>query len=221
MIDQESDNDAPEADSAAVFAAALSLWQAIHGAAEKDPALNLSEVFNGIDQMMREAMRIAERFEGWACQHVMFEELEDVWPYRLQEYFGDACLKLVRLHGLTDFDDRDCLRLALKMRLPVKLRDGLRVPIDVHALNPIPDSIFCQFRIQTVRDHIEDGDVHLFCSGDEPFDNNLTESYFALYGVDIDGVSEHLANRQTYREISVLMRKILPDVCFPEFPTST
>ena len=220
MIDQVAETDAPQADPAAIFAAALSLWQACHEAAEKDPSLNLSDAFNGMDQMMREVMRIAEVFERWACQHIKFEELEDVWPYRLEDRFGDACLKLVMPPGLVEFDQEDCLRVALEMRLPIRLHDGLRIPINIIVSNPIADSTFRQFRIQTVRDHREGGEVHPFRSGDEPFDDEFTAPYFALYGVDTDGMSEHIADRQTYWDVAALVRKILPGVHFPEFPTS-
>lgn len=215
------DIDVIEADPAAVFAAALSLWQACHGAAQKDSALNLGEVFSGIDQLMREVMRIADLFERWACLHIVFENLEDVWSYRLEKDFGEACLKFLRPAGLVAFDETDCLRLALELRLPIKLDEELRVPIDLHAANQYPDSEFRQFRIQTVRDHREDGDVHPFCIGDEPFDDEFTAPYFALYGVDDDGILEHIADRRTYAQITKLVRKILPDIHFPDSPTNT
>lgn len=219
MIDQVNKSEELDTDSAAVFAAALSLWKACHEAEESDPSLNLSDSFNGIDQMMREVMRIAELFERWACLHVVFEGLEAVWPYRLNDDFGDACLMLIQPAALVGFDDRDCLRVALELRLPIRLHDGIRVPIDVHIKNPIPDSEFRQFRIQTVRDHREDGDVHPFWIGEEPFDDEFTAPYFALYGVDINGLSEHIADRRTYAEITTLAHKILPDIRFPDFPT--
>jgi hypothetical protein len=41
------------------------------------------------------------------------------------------------------FDEEDCLRVALELRLPIKLNHGLPVPVDTHVTNPIqavPDS---------------------------------------------------------------------------------
>jgi hypothetical protein len=122
--------------------------------------------------------------------------------------------------GLAEFDESDCLRTALELRLPIRLRDDLRVPIDIHATNPNPNSEFQQFRIQTVRDHLEDGDVHPFWIGDEPFDDEFTAPYFALYGVNLDGLSEHIADRRTYAEITSLAHKILPNISFPDVPTN-
>jgi hypothetical protein len=56
-------------DPAAVFASALSLWQASQNRASKEQ-LNLSECYNGMDQFLREIMRIANQFEAWACLHI-------------------------------------------------------------------------------------------------------------------------------------------------------
>src|SRR5688572_21668190 len=61
-----------EVDPAAVFAAATSIWDVCHKRAGDDPALNLSDAYNGMDQLMREVMRIGETFEKWACLHVEF-----------------------------------------------------------------------------------------------------------------------------------------------------
>jgi len=69
-------------DPASVFACALSLWQACNKHADEEK-LNLSDFYNGMDQFMREAMRVANLFEAWACLHIEFNDLEDVWPYVL------------------------------------------------------------------------------------------------------------------------------------------
>ena len=110
--------------------------------------------------------------------------------------------------------------MALELRLPIKLNHGLPVPIDILVTNPTPDSEFRQLRIQTVRDHKENGDVYPFWIGEEPFDDKFTAPYFALYGVAFDGLSEHIADRRTYAEIIVLVRKILPLIQLPNSPTS-
>jgi len=116
------------ADPAAVFACALSLWQACHEHAASEKDLNLSDCFNGIDQLMREVMSIGNRFEEWACLHVSFDELNDVWPYMLEDKFGKACLERLLPNTLPKFDESDCLWVALHLRLPVLHDDALALP---------------------------------------------------------------------------------------------
>src|SRR4051794_8828878 len=118
-----------EPDSAAVFACALSLWEACAKSAEQDRGLNLSECYNGMDQLMREVLRIGNEFESWAWEHVSFDNLDEVWPYMLGDRFGPACVEVLSPSGLADFNDNDCLRIALHLRLPIKLDDKLPIPI--------------------------------------------------------------------------------------------
>jgi len=82
-------------DPAAVFASALSLWQVCQKHAVGDTKLNLSECYNGMDQYMREVMRVASQFETWACLHIDFDELNDMWPYLLEDRFGENCLAVL------------------------------------------------------------------------------------------------------------------------------
>jgi len=106
-------------DSAAIFAAALSLWLECKKRTSRKGALNLSECYNGMDQFMREVMRIANYFEQWSCKRVNFSELSEVWPYFLEDKFGEACLTVVDPSALAEFDDADCLQIAHKLQLPV------------------------------------------------------------------------------------------------------
>lgn len=69
---------------------------------------------------MRDVMRIAELFEKWACDHVAFEELNDVWPYMLQDRFGKECLSVLMLENLSAFDRHDCARIAARLALPIQ-----------------------------------------------------------------------------------------------------
>src|SRR5688572_17077780 len=101
-------------DPAAVFACALSLREACLKSAEANPKLNLSDCYNGMDEFMREMMRVGNLFEEWACAHVVFEEMSEVWPYLMEDKFGDACLESMLPSALTGFDDSDCLRVALR-----------------------------------------------------------------------------------------------------------
>jgi hypothetical protein len=197
-------------DPAAVFAGAFSLWESITDQAAADPKLNLSDCYNGMDQLMREVMRIANQFEAWSCAHVEFDQLNDVWPYLLQDRFGAACLTVLLPTALASFDDCDCLRVALQLRLPVRLEDGLPVPVDVWIENPIKESPFRQFRIQTVRNHLEDHWVEPYTADDEQFDPEYSEPYFGLYGVEEEGRLEHIADRANYGDAVSLVEKLAP-----------
>jgi hypothetical protein len=206
------------ADPAAVFACALSLWQECEKHALNDKKLNLSESYNGYDQFTREVMRVATLFENWSCDHINFDNLNDVWPYLLQGKFGETCLSAVLPNALAVFNDDDCLRVALRLRLPVKVEETLPVPVDLTANNPITNSTFKKFRIQTVRDSSEDGDTQPFTADDEPFDENFAPPYFALYGIADDGLLEHIADRRTYSAALTLAQKLAPGVEFPTAP---
>jgi hypothetical protein len=213
--DQEPPKDV--ADPAAVFGAALSLWHACQRMSGE--GLNLSECFNGMDQFMREVMRVATTFEVWACQHIAFEELSDVWPYLLQDHFGAACLAVISPNALGEFGDADCLRVAVRLRLPVKLNDQLPIPFRARASNPVAYSGFREFHIQTIRDSIEESIPTPFIPDQDPYDDEFGPHYFALYGVAADGRLEHVADRKTYSEIVSLVQKLAPGVTFPLAPT--
>jgi len=218
-MDNESQLGIHLPDPAAVFSIAISLWEACHKRAAAGPHLNLSDCYSGMDGLMREVMRVANQFETWACRHIVFNDLADVWPYLLEDRFGEACLTTILPTALADFDESDCLRIAIRLRLPIGLSDKLRIPIDLRASNPVPESSFLQFRIQTVRCLIEDNDTVPFTSEDEPFDDEFGPPYFGLYGVDREGLIEHIADRGTYSEAVSLIQKLAPGVAFPSVPT--
>jgi hypothetical protein len=205
-----------ESDPAAVFGCALSLWNACNDAARADPQLNLSEAYQGMDQLMREVMLIGGRFEAWACTHVAFEELGEVWPYMLEEKFGVACLEILIPSALAGFDDDDCFRLALRLDLPVRATTGLPVSVDITAANPVPGSDFVAFRIRTVKDDLEDHICQPFRESDDPFDGQFGAPYFGLYGVGNDGLEEHVADRSSYAEVLRLCRRLSPGIDLPE-----
>jgi hypothetical protein len=219
MMTTESRPTIARADPAAVFACALSLWQACHEHAAREKEFNPSDCFNGIDQLMREVMGIGKRFEEWACEHIHFGELNDVWPYLLEDRFGEACLSRLVPHAIQQFDESDCLWIALHLRLPVILDDALAIPIILAAPNPISGTGFREFRIQTVRHSLGDGDIVPFVVDDDPFDEEFGERYFALYGVRQDGQLEHIADRKTYGDALALARRLAPGITFPSKPT--
>lgn len=203
-------------DPAAQFAIAHSLWQACHDHAAKQQGVNLSETFNGMDEFMRVVMQIGERFERWACEHVRFENLNDVWPYLLQDRFGDTCLELITLEGLADFTEEDCLRVSVLLRLPVFAANGLPVPIYLEVANPVIGSSFKTLRIQTFRRLVNDDVEEPFVFGDDPFDENFEAPFFSLYGIDADGSEECIADRPSYKSMRDLALKLAPEIGFPE-----
>jgi hypothetical protein len=208
------------ADPAAVFAAALSLWNVCQKQAANKAKLNLSKHYNGMDQFMRELMRIASQFEAWSCIHIDFDETNDVWPYLLQDKFGEACLTVLAPELLAQFNESHCLRIAIELRLPIKLDDALAIPVDVRSTNPSISSGFREFQILTMRNRTEDGHPVPFTSNDDPFDEDFGHPYFVLYGSEKDGSLEHIAERSTYLGALRLAEKLLPGVKFPDSPVS-
>lgn len=212
----KSDSSKNEVDPAGVFAGALSIWNACNKQAEADPNLNLSEAYNGIDQLMRETMRVGEMFESSASRHVAFEEFSEVWPYFVEDHLGKACFEVISVDGLAGFDVDDCLSIACNVKLPLRVSDSMLLPVNLCIANPAVTSGFRHYQIQTVRDYLgEDGGVFPFSAGDVPVDENFGEIYFGLYGVDEDGLAEHIADRKTYSEVRNLALKIAP---FAEVP---
>jgi len=203
------------ADPAAVFASAFSLWQACQKHAEADKNLNLSECYNGMDEFMREVMRVANLFESWACSHVDFNSFDDVWPYLLQDKFGETCLEAVPPDELAGLSDADCFRVALRLRLPLIPDDKLPIPVDLAAPNPAAaNSPFKKFRIQTVRESIEGKDCAVYGFDDEPFDPEYGVPFFGLYGLDENGFAEHIADRPTCKEALELAQNLAPGIDF-------
>lgn len=209
-----------EPDPAAVFAIALSLWENCEKT-RRENDLNLSDCYNGYDQLMREIMRIANQFEDWCCHHINFNEFGEVWPYFLSDKFGAVCAATLGTEFLMEFCDDDCLRIALALKLPV-ISDGIMpIPVDLIAPNPVPNAGFRKFRIQTVRDSLADRQPNPYVMGDEPYDESFSEPYFSLYGVDTAGLHEHIADRDSYMKILQLAQRIAPAIAFPPIPTSS
>lgn len=203
-------------DPAAVFACAKSLHDACVERAELKPGLDLSEAYQGMDSFMRELMRVGEAFEKWACRHVVFDELDEVWPYLLDERFGATCLEIMEADALAGFDADDCLRVAFKLRLPMRVDGSLPLPFCFEASNPIAGAEFQRLRIQTVR-HAwdEEGGVAAFTEDDDPFDEDYSVPMCGIYGVTEGGL-EHLTDRKTYAEARALLAKLLPGIGFPD-----
>ena len=164
---------------------------------------------------MREVMRIAECFEVWACEHIAFDALNDVWPYLLQDRFGDACLYVLSLECLADFEEQDCLRVAMRLRLPIKCDDRLPLPVDLRARNTVPDSAFVELRIQSMRTCLETGEVFPYVDTDEPYDEQFGAVSFALSGMESDDRQTGIATLPTYGAAVSLATKLAPGIAFP------
>lgn len=198
------------ADPAAVFACANSLWEECREAARKDESLDLSSAYHGWDQLMREVMRIGGQFESWACEHVDFEATGEVWPYLLGGRFGHACLEVLDSTQLADFDEEDCLRVAIWLDLPIRSSSKLPVPVDLVAANPVQGG-FEAYRIQTVRTSTSEDFIAPFTKSDDPYDPDFSPPYFGVYGLS-DGELEHIADRETLVEAISLVKKFAPEV---------
>lgn len=202
-------------DSAGVFAVAHSLWQACFEAAERDERSDLSAAYNGIDQLMREVMRVGVLFEEWACTHVDFDEFGEVWPYFIAGNFGNAWVELGSACTVDQFDENECLRIAWHLGMPLRVDGTLPLPVDQIAENSVLGSKFSRFRIQTVRRSLEDDDIEPFTPVEEFFDEEFGPVFFALYGVFASGELEHIADRDTYAAAVELAQNLAPGVPFP------
>jgi hypothetical protein len=204
-------------DPAAVFACAMSLHDACVEYAGTHPSVNISASYNGRDEFLRQMMRVGNLFETWACGHVVFENLEDVWPYFLQDRFGDACIEVMDAGSFGQFDADDCLRVALKLWLPIRVDGLLPLPVCVESPNPLMKAEFQTLRIQTVRQELdENGGMVPFTEDDDPFDENYEAPIYGIYGVRSDGCWEHIAFRKSYHEARALVTALLPGIDVPE-----
>jgi hypothetical protein len=217
-MDAETNSFVFSPDPAAILGAAVSLKKVCEDLAKRD-RINLSECYNGGDEFMRQVMRVATLFETWCCEHVDFNQSAEVWPYLLEDKFGDAFLNVSYPSCLVEFDFMMCLRVAMSLALPVKVIEGLPVPVNLAAANPNAASAFKQFQIRTVRRHHEDNDLWQYMVDDDPDDEEFGSVFFGLYGLDADGLAEHIADRDSYAGVIALAVKLVPGILFPEAPT--
>lgn len=213
-----ADNLIFESDPAAVFAAATSLWQACHQREANDPALNLAAAYQGMDELMRVVMRVAEYFEAWACRHVVFTHIDATWSYLLIDRFGAACLKAIPPTALSTFNSVACLCVSFHLRLPLRADGSLPLPVDVRASHPAPNSGFAELRIQSVRDELASDQTIPFTEDQDPFDTAMGPPYFALYGRSNNDLWEHIADRKSYSEARLLALKLVPNLEIPITP---
>ena len=139
----------------------------------------------------------------------------------LDERFGAACLEMMEADALAGFDEEDCLRIAFKLRLPLRVDGSLPLPVCVEAANPLAGAEFPRLRIQTVRQELdEDGGMEAFTEEDDPFDEHYAAPVYAVYGVSAEGVLEPIAERGSYASARRLLEKLLPGIGLAEEVTA-
>jgi hypothetical protein len=203
---------ASNGDPAAIFGAALSLWQECHARAQSEDHVSLSDCFAGIDGLMREVMRIGTLFEKWACRHVNFDELGEVWPYHLEDSFGAACLSVRPVQALMGFAEVDCLSVALELRLPLKLDPEWVPAVDLIANNTTTAAHFRHYRVQSVRLNRVTDEITPLLAEDDANDLDYAQAFYSLYGVDSEGLLEHIADRDSLAGIIDLVNKLFPGI---------
>ena len=109
-------------DGAAILGASVSLYKAGNDYAKLN-GINLSGCYSGGDEWMRQVYRCAVPFETWACAHVDFSKIPggDVWPYLLEDKFGDIAVKLFGVMDLDEWDERHCVMIAVDLKLTAHL----------------------------------------------------------------------------------------------------
>lgn len=179
--------------------------------------MDLSNAYQGMDEFMREVMRVAEMFESWACQHVGFDHLQEVWPYLLEDRFGAICLEIMNAEELAGFDDDDCLQIAFRMRLPIHVNGSLPLPVRIEARNPLTGAEFQHLRIKTLRKRLDDGErMEEFTEDDDPYDENFGPPRFAIDGVREDGEAVQITEVESYRVARELLTQLLPGIGLPD-----
>jgi hypothetical protein len=206
-------------DPAAIFCCAVSLRDAAMPLSDAGH-YTLSDAYSGWNGFLQEVMRVATLFETWATAHVAFDHIGEVWPYFMEDRFGDACVEVADIWSLASFDETDCLRIAQHLQLPLYYEDGLVIPLEVRACNTVAGSGFAEFGIQTMRRHLVDAEVVPFISGDELWDEDYELPMLALSGITAEGQREHIADFATYREAVALVAKLAPGIDFPERPVA-
>jgi hypothetical protein len=112
-------------DPAAIYGIANSLDVAAQAfGKEVGDASAISDCYGGQDGYFRACMEVACIFEYWACAHVDFARMSDIYVYRLQDNFA-AALKQTAPHGLNilleleQFKPEHCLQVAKNLNLPL------------------------------------------------------------------------------------------------------
>lgn len=103
---------------------------------------------------MWEIIRVATLFETLATLHVSFDHLREVWPYVMEDHFGDACKAVPDVATLAGLDESDCLRISQQLKLPLFYEDRLSLPLQITAPNSVTGSAFTQAKRSEVMSRI-------------------------------------------------------------------
>jgi len=208
-----------QSDPAAIFSIAQSLWLEVEdqsaSAREK-----ISDTFSGMDGFLREAMGIAQRFEEWACENIAFDHVTEVWPYLLLDRFGEEYLRIFELDQMPKLNEPAFLRIAHGLRLPIFVNNNPRVSVQITIQNPIKESFYEAFQIQTVRVQLNRNNVEWMSPDADPYDVAYGDPFVGLYGV-FDREAEHIADRCDFDAAFGMLKKLAPGVTIPDPLVST
>lgn len=117
------------------------------------------------------------------------------------ERFRLACLAWMVLEALEGFDDQDSVSVATNMNVPLVYREGFGLPLDLMVPNPVTESAFEHWRIQTVRWDAEVESMVPVRYGDDPRDADAEPLVVALYGIEAAGRLEHVRDSKTCADL--------------------
>lgn len=128
-------------DTAAIFGAAMSIFEEGRKLA-KSNGNDLSDAYSGHDEFMRQCMRVASEFEAWACKHVDFDALGEVWPYFMHDSFGRAALDAIGSEcRLSEANGTEWPLIAGMLKLPLRQDRRGWIP---YTVRPYSNGNFCE-----------------------------------------------------------------------------
>lgn len=104
----------PKTDLADVYAIARSLMDL--GLTSSKAGLDLSDMHQGCDEAMRQAMAVAQAFENWANEHVDFDRT-GMFAYDIEDRFGTAAVLLMDGNFISLIGKEAEVAAALKLPL--------------------------------------------------------------------------------------------------------
>lgn len=210
----EAAGDKETSDLAGELAIAKGLFDYL---ADKDD-FDISEAYQGVDECMRRCMHLGRVFEVWACDHIHFDSLQNVWPYYLEDHIGPAIEKMFWEANHTIpimWDDSDLLSLAVNLRLPVLIAETTGSSMDiVWELPRSRPGEFQAYQVRTVRTTPDGESVEHYSIGDAAHynnDDNHSPILFALYGsLDAeDPVWEFVFEMPSYEALRITAQRLL------------
>jgi len=119
-------------DPAAIYCMTRSLMDQLQ--INRSESESISGHYEGWDNAIRECVRVSTMFERWCCQHIDFDEFNGVWPYEMEDKFGEAVFEHQESKfQLESFSEHDCGYVASIL--------GLKLGADINSRTPA-NSIF-------------------------------------------------------------------------------